>query len=106
MLCCRSCTATCTWKRFILFSWFARAPAAAVLGEKRDERVHGLVVGAVDDEAPLLPALREAGARQPCEMERKRRWRQLELLADRAGGQPLQPRPHKEPEDCEPRFLG
>ena len=44
------------------FSGRAGFAPAAVLREKADEPVHVLVVGAVDDEAAVLAALREAGA--------------------------------------------
>ena len=60
---------------------------AAVLGEIAHEPVHVLEVRRIDDETPVLPAAEEAGARQMREVEGKRRRRQVEFLADRAGGQ-------------------
>jgi hypothetical protein len=79
---------------------------AAVLGKECDERIHRLVIGAVDDEAAFLPALRKAGAHEPGEMERKRRRGQPELLPDRACGEPGGPRLHQETEDGQTGFLG
>src|SRR5688572_4682004 len=80
MLCCRSCTATCTCRRF------TGGSLAAVFGKKFDQRVHVLEARAVDNEAPVLAALRQSRARQAGKMERQRGGRQLESLADGAGG--------------------
>src|SRR5512134_373514 len=99
MLCSRSRTLTWTCSRF------TGGSLAAVLGEETDERVHGRVVGVVDDEAALLATLREPGAGQAGEMERKRRGRQPQLLADRARGESFRARLHEQPKNREPRFL-
>ena len=73
---------------------------AAVLGEETEQRVHGgRVVGAIDDEAAVLAALRQPGARRPGEMERERGRRQAQLLADRTGGKSLRTCLHQAPED-------
>jgi len=45
------------------------AAAAAVFREVADHLVHVLEVGAVNDEAPFLPALYEAGTGEMREME-------------------------------------
>src|ERR1043166_8577933 len=89
MLCSRSLTATCTWKRFMVFSFpggraggTRTATATAVLREVTDEFIHVLEIGAVDDEAAFGTAAHEAGAREVREMERERGGRQLELLAN------------------------
>jgi hypothetical protein len=79
---------------------------AAVLGKECDERIHRLVIGAVDDETAFLPTLRKAGTHEPGEMERKRRWRQRELLPDRACGEPGWPHLHQEAENRQAGFLG
>jgi hypothetical protein len=78
---------------------------ATVFSEECDQRIHGLVIGAVDDEATFLPVLREAGAHQPGEMERKRRRRQIELLADGTGSEAFRTGLHQQPEDCQPGLL-
>jgi hypothetical protein len=78
---------------------------AAVFSEECDQRIHGLVIGAVDDEAAFLPALRQACARESGEMERERRRRQLELLADRACGESRRAGLDQEAEDRQTRLL-
>ena len=83
----------------------ARAAAAAVLGEVRNERVRGLEIGGVNDEAPFVAAPGDAGAREAGEMEGQRRRREAELLADAAGRHALRPRLDEQPEDAEPRLL-
>ena len=88
----------------MLFS-LARLPAAAVLGEKGDEAGHGLVVGAIDDEAPLVAAAREPCPHELRQMKRQRRGRQVESFADPAGGQALRARLDEQAESSEPRFL-
>src|SRR6185503_17309118 len=111
MLCFRSCTPTCTWKRFIGFSfrgswkWRARTAAAAVLGQVADERVHVLEIGAVDDEAPVLAALSQPRAREMRKVERERRRRQAELLADAPRGNAFGPGLYQKPVDPQARFL-
>src|SRR5919108_1291884 len=114
MLSCRSRTATCTWNRFILFSFRslgltggrgARRTYAAVLREKGDQAVHVFVVRAVDDEAALLPALRQRRARQSGEMKGERRGGQVELFADRPCSQPRRARLHQEAKDRQTRVL-
>src|SRR5687767_15150938 len=105
MLCCRSCTATCTWKRFICLSFFTSWSTAAVLGQITDQRVGGLEVGGIENEAPLLAAAREARARQAGEVKRQGRGRDIERLADRAGRHALRARLHEQTEDGEPRLL-
>src|SRR3954452_18284656 len=92
MLCSKSLTATCTWKRFMILSfrgWTggAGAASAAVLCQVADQLIHVFEVGAVDDEAPVLAAFHQAGARQVRKMERERGRRQVELFADAAGGE-------------------
>src|SRR5688572_23270681 len=114
MLCWRSCTATCTWKRFMLFSFRrlcggcaggAGAVTAAVLCEVAHELVHVLEVGVVDDEAPVLARAHEAGAREVRKVERERRRRQVELLADAAGGESLRPGFDEQAKRLQARFL-
>src|SRR4051794_3331746 len=113
MLCFRSCTATCTCKRFMALSFSrfgscgrrAGAPAAAVLGEKSDQLVHALEVDAVDDEAAVLAAARKAGSRKMSEVERKRGGRQVQLFADHAGGQSLRAGFDQQPEHLQPRAM-
>src|ERR1700694_2895965 len=98
MLCFRSCTATCTWKRFMALSFrgnrrgSAGAAAAAVLGQVADQLVHVLEVGAVDDEAAVLPALHQPRTREMREVKRQRGPRQVELLADAPRRQARGPR--------------
>src|SRR5438132_10842043 len=96
MLCSRSCTATCTWKRFMVSSFpggggGTGAATAAVLREVADELVHVLEVRAVDDEAAVLPAANQAGAGEVREVKRECGRRQLELFADAPGGEPFGP---------------
>src|SRR5205814_3965370 len=63
-------------------------------------------VGAVDDEAPVLAAPDEPRARQVREMERERRRRQVELLADGARRHPLGACFDEEAINAKARFLG
>src|SRR5688572_7278088 len=105
MLCCRSCTATCTCSRFMLFS-LAGLPAAAVLGKKADELVHGLVVGAVDDEAPVLAAAHETRPDEVREVERQRGRGKAQLLGDAARGEALGAGLHQQTKGGKARFLG
>jgi ACR3 family arsenite transporter len=57
---------------------------AAVLGEIAYKPVHVLEIRRIEDEASLLPAAQQAGARQMRKVEGKRRGRQIEFFADRA----------------------
>src|SRR5437870_1399253 len=111
MLCSRSCTATCTWKRFMVSSFpggggCTGAATAAVLCEVADELVHVLEVCAVEDEAAVLPAAHETGAGEVREVKRKRGRRQLELFADAPGGEPFGPGLHQQAIGLEARLLG
>src|SRR5687767_1939137 len=99
MLCCRSCTATCTCRRF------TGGSLAAVFGEESDQCVHRSVVGGIDDEATLLPASCEASAGQSREVEGQRRGWKLELFADRACGKTVPPCPDQQPEDRQAGIL-
>src|SRR4051812_6854725 len=98
MLCCRSGTATCTWKRFMAApsgfgggsaarlarrlrlacsgaaGWRAidAVAGAAVLGEETEQRVHPRVVRRVIDEASLLPGGHEPGMKELLQVERQR----------------------------------
>src|SRR5258706_2579152 len=83
----------------------ALAATAAVLGEVAHELVHVLEVGAVDDEAPVLPPAHEAGAGEMREMEGERRRRQVELLTDAAGGEALGAGFDQETVGLQSRFL-
>src|SRR5690242_9310082 len=111
MLCSRSLTATCTWKRFMAFAFYdwgsrgARAAGAAVLGEVSDQLVHVVEVGAIDDEAAFLAALHQPGAREVRKMERQRRGGELQFFADAAGGKALRPRFHQQAIRLQPRPL-
>jgi hypothetical protein len=78
---------------------------AAVIGEEADQRVHRRVVGAIDDEAAFLPALRQTGAGQAGEVKRQRRRRQLELFADRTRRHSRRAGLHQQAEDGKPGFL-
>src|SRR5216684_3106999 len=111
MLCSRSCTATCTWKRFMVSSFpggggCTGAAAATVLGEVADELIHVLEVRAVDDEAAVLAAAHEAGAGEVREMKRERGRRQLEFFADASRRQPFGPGLDQQPVRLEARLLG
>src|SRR6266850_5328828 len=111
MLCSRSCTATCTWKRFMGLSFpggggCTGAATAAVLREVADELIHVLEVRAVDDEAAVLPAADQAGAGEVREVERQRRRGQLELFADASRRQPFGPGLDQQAVRLEPRLLG
>src|SRR5580765_5716241 len=114
MLCFRSCTPTCTWKRFMASSFHgkfrgdgcARAAAATVLGEVADERVHVPEIGRIEDEASLLAALGKPRARQVREVEGERRRRKLQRFADAAGGQSLRAGLDEQTVDRKARFLG
>src|SRR3989442_2676138 len=111
MLCSRSCTATCTWKRFMVSSFpggggGTGAATAAVLREVADELVHVLEVRAVDDEAAVLPAAYEAGAGEVREVKRERGGRQLEFLADAPGGEPFGPGLDQQAIRLQARLLG
>src|SRR5258708_4317734 len=83
----------------------ALAAPAAVFGGVAHELVHVLEVGAVDDEAPVLAAAHETGAGEMREMEGQRRRRQVELLADAAGGEALGAGFHQETVGLQSRFL-
>jgi hypothetical protein len=83
----------------------ARLPAAAVLGEKADELVHGPEIGAVDDEAPFVAAAREPCPHELRQMKRQRRGRQIEGFADPARRQALRARLDEQAEGSKPRFL-
>src|SRR5258706_5732467 len=98
MLWSRSCTLTCTCSLFMNCSFGvcglagggrARRHHAAVLREVGDEPGHVLEIRSVDNEATVLAAAPEARPRQTGEMERKRRRRDVELLADRTGSPDL-----------------
>ena len=80
----------------------AIAPAAAVLGEKADERTHVLEIGAVDDEAPVLAAVRQAGARQTGKVKGQRRRRQTQRFANGTGGHSCRTRPDQQAKRSEP----
>src|SRR6185436_16684606 len=91
MLCCRSRTPTCTWKRFMVLSFRGEfcghahpRVAAAVLGGLAVMTINVAEVCRIDDEAPFLPAAREAGANQVREMKGQRCGRQIELFAQDA----------------------
>src|SRR5262245_25434544 len=109
MLCCRSCTATCTWKRFMALSFHsdrcngrrAGSATAAVLGEVADQCVHVVEVSGVDDEAAFLAVANQAGVREVRQMEGERCRRELQSLSDRACGQPLRPCLNQKSEDRE-----
>src|SRR2546428_11030116 len=110
MLCSRSCTATCTWKRFMVSSFpgcrrCTGAATAAVLREVADELIHVLEVRAVDDEAAVLAAAHEAGAGEVREVKRERGRRQLELFADAPGGEPFGSGLDQQPVGLEARLL-
>src|SRR5687768_6312122 len=113
MLCARSCTPTCTCSLFIWFSFGfglagrgrAGRAAAAVLGQEADQLVHVIEVGAIDDESPVLATFRDAGSREPGEMERKRRRRKIERFADAARSQAGWARLHEKAKDREPGSL-
>src|SRR4029079_9798500 len=112
MLCCRSCTPTCTWKRFMVLSFRGEfcghahpRVAAAVLGEIADKAVHVAEVCRIDYEPPFLPAAREAGANQVREMKRQRCGRQVELFAEDAGGEAGRAGLHQQLERCEARAM-
>src|SRR3954465_8792748 len=113
MLCLRSCTPTCTWKRFMALSFqggfrgagCARAAAATVLGEVADERVHIPEISRIEDEASFLAALGKPRARQVREVEGERRRRQLQGFSNAAGGQPVRAGLDEQPVDREARFL-
>src|SRR5512145_341754 len=113
MLCCRSCTATCTWKRFTdgsfqgtrLRGGRAGASAAAVFGQEADQLVHGGEIRAVDDEAAVLAAACEPGSCEVSEVEGKRGGGKLERFTDRPRGEALRPRLDQEAEHPKPRFM-
>src|SRR5688572_27246009 len=112
MLRCTSCTATCTWNRFIVFSfdgcfcgWSTRAATAAVLGEVTDECIYVLEVGAVDHEATGLPALNQPRSCQVGEVERKRCAGELELFANAAGSQAFLARLDQHAEHSQSSFV-
>src|SRR4051812_44958916 len=113
MLCLRSCTPTCTWKRFMALSFqggfrgdgCARAAAATVLGEVADERVHIPEIRRIKDEASFLTASGKPRARQVREVEGERRRRKLQRFSNAAGGQSLGAGLDQQPVDREARFL-
>ena len=78
---------------------------ATVFGEESDQRVHAFEARAVDNEAALLPALRQSSAGQPGEVEGQGGRRQVELLPDLACGHSFRPRLHQQPEDRQTGFL-
>src|SRR2546428_7551247 len=111
MLCSRSCTATCTWKRFMVSSFpgcrrCTGAATAAVLREVADELIHVLEVRAVDDEAAVLAAAHKAGAGEVREVKRERGRGQLELFADASRRQPFGPGLDQQAVGLETRLLG
>ena len=81
-------------------------PAAAVVREIANEIIHVVEVGAVDHKAAVLPAARQSRTRQMCQVEGKRRGRQVELLANQPGGQALRACLNEKPEDLQPSFVG
>src|SRR4029077_8131790 len=113
MLCLRSCTPTCTWKRFMALSFQgdfrgdgdARAAAATALGEVADERVHVPEIRRIEDEASLLAAPGKPRACQVREVEGERRRRQLQRFADAARRQSLRACLDEQPVDRKARFL-
>src|SRR6185369_1140160 len=108
MLLARSCTPTCTCSLFICFSnWnFTGITATAVFGQVGDELIHVREIGGIDDEAPVLAAVCNSRARQSRQVERKRGWRKVELLADGARGHASRSRLHQQAEDRKARTLG
>src|SRR5688572_10164236 len=79
---------------------------AAVLGQEADDPRHVLEIGAVNDEAPVLPRARQAGPGEMRQVERQRGGRQFELLADGPGRAPFGSSRDEQAENLEPRLVG
>ncbi len=83
-----------------------RHATAAVIGEKRDERVHGVELRRVDHRAAFPPHRDQPTQPQPVEMKRERVRREAEFLRDAAGRHAVRPRLDQQAEHVEPIVLG
>lgn len=73
--------------------------AAAVIGQKVDQRIDAGYFRPVAHEAPFLNGRDQTGLRQGLEMKRKRRRRQFKLLADHPWSQPFGSVAYQQSED-------
>jgi len=73
--------------------------AAAVFGEKSDQRVDALQPRPVAHEAPLLPGTHQPGLRQRLQVKGQGRHRQFEPLPDHAHRQPFRLMTNEQTED-------
>ena len=88
------------WQNLTERRWLPWALEGSDLGE------HVLEVGAVDDEAAVLPALHQPRTREMREVKRQRGPRQVELLADAPRRQARGPRLDQQAERFQPRVVG
>ncbi len=79
---------------------------AAVLRQVPEQPGHGWKKGRVDQRSPFPPECHQVGVLELLQVERKRRRRQSELIANPPRRQSLRAGLHKQPVDVEPSFLG
>ena len=79
---------------------------AAILRQIGEQRVHDGISGRIDQGAALPAEGHEIGVLELVQVERQRRRRKPEPLADLSRGQPLRAGLHQQPEDIEARLVG
>jgi hypothetical protein len=82
--------------------YLQQAATAAVVGQKCEQPIHGVEVGAVNDETAILARGNQAGMAQFLQVEGKRGRRQIQLLGYLACGEAIGTDLHQQPECRQP----
>lgn len=78
---------------------------AAILGHVGEQRVHDGIGRRVDQRPALAPEGHKVRVFELAQVERQRRRREREPLADLPRGKPLRSGSHEQPENIEPRLM-
>ena len=78
---------------------------AAILGHVGEQRVHNRISRRVDQRPAFAPKGDEVRVLELAQVERQRRRREREPLADLPRGKPLRSGLHEQPENIEPSFV-
>ena len=78
---------------------------AAILGHVGEQRVHDRIGRRVDQRPAFAPEGHKVRVFELAQVERQRRRREREPLAELPSGKPLRPGLHEEPENIEPGFV-
>lgn len=78
---------------------------AAILGHVSEQRVHDRISRRVDQRPAFAPKGDEVGVLELAQVERQRRRREREPLANLPRRKPLGSGLHEQPENIEPRFV-